>query len=412
MRAEPRGKERGCTHRDMCANLRKRCIKKCTRCEAARERQEMYAVHTRGSARAQRETCTGRAHQGMYAARGCESSSMICASRDRRSGRERERMRATRTSGDVHGVRLREQRHDVRIERCARFTPNKKERERRRAMHTSRDVRGARLRKQRHDVRIERYAQSHPARERERLRATHTSRDVRDARLRKQRHDVRIERYAQFTPSEREREAAKAAARERREREIERWAEQVEVMHASRLDERDARRERYRPRCGGPERRGEARCAGTRTAPRRGKKNSSRDTISEDCVVSAHKDSTVESCEYSPTPGKPLKGAGQRRPRIVVLTRPGNSQSDETSVVLGPQEYQVWKSRPLRLQPGSEGKKGTAATQSRWKGRRVKSAMVQYSHRGERKEKEGERRTRRTTGVDEDVNGRSGEVAV
>ncbi|KAJ7182064.1 hypothetical protein C8R46DRAFT_1027867 [Mycena filopes] len=275
MRAEPRGKERGCTHRDMCANLRKRCIKKCTRCEAARQRQEMYAVHTRGSARAQRETCTGRAHQGMYAARGCESSSMICASRDRRSGRERERMRATRTSGDVHGVRLREQRHDVRIERCARFTPNKRERERLRAMHTSRDVR-----------------------------VTPSEREREAAR------DAHIERCTRC-------EAAKAAARERREREIERWAEQVEVMHASRLDERDARRERYRPRCGGPERRGEARCAGTRTAPRRGKKNSSRDTISEDCVVSAHKDSTVESCEYSPTPGKPLKGAGQRRPRIV-----------------------------------------------------------------------------------------------
>ncbi|KAJ7161675.1 hypothetical protein C8R46DRAFT_1037874 [Mycena filopes] len=323
----PEGK-RGAAHIGTCVLISEReaarstRIKKCTRCEAARQQQEMYAVHTRGSARAQRETCTGRAHQGMYAARGCESSSMICASRDARGS---------------HPTRERE-----------------RERERLRAMHTSRDVRGARLREQRHDVRIERYAQSHPARMRERLRATHTSRDVRDARLREQRHDVRIERYAQFTPSERERgcarrthremyamrgcessgmmcasrdprsshparerEAAKAAARERRERERERWAEQVEVMHVSRLDERDARRERYRPRCSGPERRGEARCAGTRTAPRRGKKNSSRDTISEDCVVSAHKGSTVESCEYSPTPGKPLKGVGQRRPRIV-----------------------------------------------------------------------------------------------
>ncbi|KAJ7181992.1 hypothetical protein C8R46DRAFT_1027795 [Mycena filopes] len=217
----PEGK-RGAAHIETCVLISEReaarstGIKKCTRCEAARQRHEMYAVHTRGSARAQRETCTERAHQGMYAGRGCESS-MICASRDTRSERERERMRATRTSGDVHGARLREQRHDVRIERCARFIPNKREREsctrcthreierereRLRATHTSRDVRDARLREQRHDVRIERYAQSHPARERERLRATHTSRDVRDARLREQRHDVRIKRYAQFTPSE------------------------------------------------------------------------------------------------------------------------------------------------------------------------------------------------------------------
>ncbi|KAJ7161683.1 hypothetical protein C8R46DRAFT_1037883 [Mycena filopes] len=300
----PEGK-RGAAHIGTCVLISEReaarstRIKKCTRCEAARQQQEMYAVQ-----------------------------------------REGVRERRERPALDAH------------IKGCTRR--EERERERLRAMHTSRDVRGARLREQRHDVRIERYAQSHPARMRERLRATHTSRDVRDARLREQRHDVRIERYAQFTPSERERgcarrthremyamrgcessgmmcasrdprsshparerEAAKAAARERRERERERWAEQVEVMHASRLDERDARRERYRPRCSGPERRGEARCAGTRTAPRRGKKNSSRDTISEDCVVSAHKGSTVESCEYSPTPGKPLKGVGQRRPRIV-----------------------------------------------------------------------------------------------
>ncbi|KAJ7182066.1 hypothetical protein C8R46DRAFT_1027869 [Mycena filopes] len=167
----PEGK-RGAAHIETCVLISEReaarstGIKKCTRWEAARQRHEMYAVHTRGSARAQRETCTERAHQGMYAGRGCESSSMICASRDPRSERERERMRATRTSGDVHGARLREQRHDVRIERCARFIPNKRERERLHAMHTSRNVRNARLREQRHDVRIERCAQSHPARRR------------------------------------------------------------------------------------------------------------------------------------------------------------------------------------------------------------------------------------------------------
>ncbi|KAJ7181936.1 hypothetical protein C8R46DRAFT_1313632 [Mycena filopes] len=226
----PEGK-RGAAHIGTCVLISEReaarstRIKKCTRCEAARQQQEMYAVHTRGSARAQRETCTGRAHQGMYAARGCESSSMICASRDARGShptrereRERERLRAMHTSRDVRGARLREQRHDVRIERYAQSHPARM-RERLRATHTSRDVRDARLRKQRHDVRIERYAQAHPARERERLRATHTSRDVRDARLREQRHDVRIERYAQFTPSERERGCESSGARAQRERE-------------------------------------------------------------------------------------------------------------------------------------------------------------------------------------------------
>ncbi|KAJ7161691.1 hypothetical protein C8R46DRAFT_1037892 [Mycena filopes] len=208
----PEGK-RGAAHIGTCVLISEReaarstRIKKCTRCEAARQQQEMYAVQREG-VRERRERPALDAHIKGYA-RGSHPT------------RERER-------------------------------------ERLRAMHTSRDVRGARLREQRHDVRIERYAQSHPARMRERLRATHTSRDVRDARLREQRHDVRIERYAQFTPSERERgcarrthremyamrgcessgmmcasrdprsshparerEAAKAAARERRERERE-----------------------------------------------------------------------------------------------------------------------------------------------------------------------------------------------
>ncbi|KAJ7161549.1 hypothetical protein C8R46DRAFT_1037746 [Mycena filopes] len=213
MCAKPREKETARIER--CAlspeAARSTRIKKCTRCEAARQQQEMYAVHTRGSARAQRETCTGRAHQGMYAARGCESSSMICASRDARGS---------------HPTRERE-----------------RERERLRAMHTSRDVRGARLREQRHDVRIERYAQSHPARMRERLRATHTSRDGRDARLREQRHDVRIERYAQFTPSERERGCAR---RTHREMYAMRGCESSGMMCASRDTRSHTQRERER----------------------------------------------------------------------------------------------------------------------------------------------------------------------
>ncbi|KAJ7182032.1 hypothetical protein C8R46DRAFT_1186869 [Mycena filopes] len=183
------------------------------------------------------------------------------------------------------------------------------------------------------DEAVSRDTRSHTQRERERLRATHTSRDVRDARLREQRHDdwpmyggvgtgvpPRGKLKTSSSHPAREREAAKAAARERREREIERWAEQVEVMHASRLDERDARRERYRPRCGGPERRGEARCA---------------DAIRS---VGANGRSAISQ----------------------------QSQSDETSVVLGPQEHQVWKSRPLRLQFGSEGKKGIVVIQSKF----------------------------------------------
>ncbi|KAJ7737680.1 hypothetical protein B0H16DRAFT_1466052 [Mycena metata] len=180
----------------MCSKPRERGAAHIKRCVLSSEREAACGVHIK--------RCTR-----------CEA---VRLREQRNNGRESARdLHATRTSRDVRGARLGEQRNDVHIERCAQFTPS--EREAARAAARERKERPA------HDAHIERYTRSHPARERPQeqqresaergLHATRTLRDVRGARLREQRNDVHIERCAQFTPSERE--AARAAARERRE---------------------------------------------------------------------------------------------------------------------------------------------------------------------------------------------------